>query len=375
MLDLNEYLKTLEEIVNIESHSKMPEGTKNVAEYLEKKFKALGWNTELINIGSAVGPCLKVTNSTSGKYDVLLLGHMDTVFPKGTVASRPFSIKDGRFMGPGAIDMKAGVVYMYYLARALSENNLTDCGSICFLFNPDEEISSVASRPVIEAAAANAANVLILEPARANGALVNSRKGIAKYEITFNGIASHAGVDPDSGASAINEFIKWGQEIISLADREKGTTINIGTINGGTGANVVAEKAVCNIDIRLTDISEGLRIDARLKEMQASPFDNRVKVEISGGILRPPFNASEKSLQLCSLVGGIAEKLGISISWVATGGGSDGNFTAALGIPTIDGMGPIGGGAHSDREYGEIESIVPRFELLFETVKALLTAK
>lgn len=372
MLDLNEYLKTLEEIVNIESHSRMPDGTKNVAKFLDTKFKSLGWNTELIDIGSNVGPCLKVTNKEEEKYDILLLGHMDTVFPAGTVAERPFSIKDGKFTGPGASDMKAGVLYMYYLAKALSDNNLTDKGSICLLFNPDEEISSIASRPVIEHIAKNSSNALILESARANGALVNCRKGIAKYRITFNGIAAHAGVDPDSGASAINEFVKWAQEIIKLADKEKGTTVNIGVINGGTGANVVAEKAVCDIDVRLTDIAEGNRVDSKLKELQANPFDQRVKVDITGGILRPPFNASDKSLQLCRLVDSIAEKLGIDIKWVATGGGSDGNFTAALGVPTIDGLGPIGGGAHSEREYGEIDSIIPRFNLLFETVKTLL---
>ncbi len=369
-LNEQEYLKELENLVNIESHSKMPQGTARVAAYLQDKLQKAGWITELIDIGQAVGPCLKAVNKPCEKYDVLLIGHMDTVFPEGTVAARPFTVKDGRFMGPGAADMKGGVLYMYYLAEYVSQTQLD--GNICLLFNPDEEISSTASRPVIEKEAAKAANVLILEPARASGALVNKRKGIAKYELTFNGIAAHAGVDPDKGASAVNEFIRWGAEIIKLGAPEKGTTVNIGVVHGGTGANVVAEKTVCEIDVRVTEVAEAERIDAKLKELQAAPFDSCVTVKISGGLKRPPFNTTEASKKLCGVVNEAGRELGIDVEWVATGGGSDGNFTSALGIPTVDGMGPIGGGAHSEKEYGEVASIVPRFKLLTAVVEKLV---
>lgn len=365
-----DFLKELETVVNIDSHSKMPEGTAKVAEYIEERLQKAGWLTEKISVGPEVGPCLKAVNKPCEKYDVMLIGHMDTVFPAGTAAQRPFAVKDGHFTGPGSADMKGGLMYMCSLAEYVAEENLD--GSICLLFNSDEEISSVASRPVIEREAVKAANVLVLEPARASGALVNKRKGIVKYELTFNGIAAHAGVDPDKGASAINEFIRWGAEIIKLAAPEKGTTVNIGLVNGGTGANVVAEKAVCSIDIRITDIKEAERIDKKLKEMQAAPFDSRVKIDISGGLKRPPFNTTEASRKLCAVVDEAAAELGLALEWVATGGGSDGNFTSALGVPTVDGMGPIGGGAHSDREYGEVVSIVPRFNLLTAVIKKLV---
>lgn len=371
LLNVEEYLDNLKELVNTESHSKMPEGTRQVALLLQEKFTTLGWHTELIDIGSKVGPCLKVTNKPSEHYDVLLLGHMDTVFPVGTVAECPFKIVGEHYTGPGASDMKCGLLYMYYLAKYRTAANLQEQGSICLLFNPDEEIGSADSRPIIEQEARKAANVLIMESARANGALVNKRKGISSYVITFNGIAAHAGVDPDKGASAINEFIRWGQEIIALANKEKGTTINIGIVNGGTGANIVADKTICEVDVRITDVEEAMRIDRKIRDLQQNPFDSRVKVDVDGGYKRPPFNPSEKSLELCRMTDEIAADLGIDISWTATGGGSDGNFTAALGIPTIDGLGPIGGNAHSEREYGEISSLAPRFELLYKIVSRL----
>ncbi len=371
LLNVEEYLDNLKELVNTESHSKMPEGTRQVAMILKEKFDQLGWHTELIDIGTKVGPCLKVTNKPSDHYDVLLLGHMDTVFPAGTVAERPFKIVGEHYTGPGASDMKCGLLYMYYLAKYRTAANLKEEGSICLLFNPDEEIGSADSRQLIEQEAKKAANVLIMESARANGALVNKRKGISSYVITFNGIAAHAGVDPDKGASAINEFIRWGQEIITLANKEKGTTVNIGIVNGGTGANIIADKAVCEVDVRITEVTEAMRIDQRIRELQQHPFDARVKVDVDGGYKRPPFNPSEKSLALCHMADEIAAELGIDLAWTATGGGSDGNFTAALGIPTIDGLGPIGGNAHSEREYGEISSLTPRFELLYKIVGKL----
>lgn len=371
LLNVEEYLDNLKELVNTESHSKMPEGTRQVAMLLKEKFDQLGWLTEIIELDEQSGPCLKVTNKPAEKYDVLLLGHMDTVFPKGTVAKRPFKIVGEHFTGPGASDMKCGLLYMYYLAKYRTAANLQNQGAICLLFNPDEEIGSGYSRPVIEQEAKKAANVFIMESARANGALVNQRKGISSYTITFNGIAAHAGVDPDKGASAINEFIRWGQEIIALANKEKGTTVNIGIVNGGTGANIVADKAICEVDVRITEVEEAMRIDRRIRELQQNSFDTRVKIDVDGGYKRPPFNPSEQSLALCREADAIAAELGIDLTWTATGGGSDGNFTAALGIPTIDGLGPIGGNAHSEREYGEINSLAPRFELLYKLTDKL----
>ncbi|NLY84624.1 MAG: M20 family metallopeptidase [Acholeplasmataceae bacterium] len=371
-LNLDRYLKDLEALVTIESPSRNPEGTRKVADFLAEKFERLGWVTEYIDIGSAVGPCLSVCNRKADKYDVLLLGHMDTVFPLGTVAERPFTNKDGMMYGPGVVDMKAGVMYMYYIAECLNGSELLEKTSVCLLFNPDEEISSIYSRRLIEETAAKAACAMIIEPARANGALVNARKGIAKYEIFFKGIPAHAGVAPEKGASAINEMFCWGIELNKLNNPAMGTTLNIGVVQGGTEPNVVAENAMCKIDVRITDVKEAERIEARMRELAANPLDARVTVRIEGGVVRPPLNTTAESLALCERVNAIGKDLGIDVKWVATGGGSDGNFTSALGVPTIDGLGPIGGNTHAATEYGEVASIVPRFNLLLETVKAVL---
>jgi len=237
---------------------------------------------------------------------------------------------------------------------------------------PNEEISSVYSRPVIEGEARKAKAVLIMESARPNGDLVKERKGISKYRLIFEGIAAHAGVNPDQGASAVHECMRWGQQIVGLANPQKGTTVNIGTIMGGTAANVVADHCECVIDARVKDEAEGHRIDEALRAWAKTPFDDRVKVMVEGGMKRPPMNPSEKTEALCRKAEEAAKKVGLSFGWTKSGGGSDGNLTAALGISTIDGLGPIGGKAHSVDEYGKISSIMPRYAFVKALIDSLL---
>lgn len=364
------YLEDLETLVNMESFSTFPEGTARVAEWLRKRLDQAGWRTELIPVGKAVGPCLKAVWGNPDHYDVILLGHMDTVFPVGTVQERPFSLEGDHYKGPGSADMKCGDLFMIYLAEALSSEKAQ--GSVCLLFNPDEEISSRYSRPVIEREARKADHALILESARPNGDLVNQRKGICKYTLTFTGIASHAGVNPDKGASAINEFIHWGEKIIQLGDREAGTTVNIGVVQGGTAPNVVAAQCCCVIDVRITQIAEGERIDRAIRELEVHPFDERVKVQVEGGITRPPMVPIPKTLEFCRMAENIGKAEGVQFHWQAAGGGSDGNFTSALGVPTLDGLGPVGGNGHAVTEYGVISSLEPRFRFLKSLVEAIL---
>ena len=370
-LDVTQYLADLAELVGLESFSRYPEGTAKVAAWLQNRLDKAGWQTTLIPVGEEVGPCLKAVWGREDHYDVILLGHMDTVFPPGTAAQRPFSTEGDKFKGPGASDMKCGDLFMVYLAELLSAEKAK--GSVCLLFNPDEEISSRFSRPIIEREAQKADHALIMESARPNGDLVNERKGIAKYRLTFHGIASHAGVNPDKDGSAINEFIRWGEKIIALASPEAGTTVNIGLVNGGTAANVLAAECTCVLDVRIKTLAEGERIDKALRQLQAAPFDSRVKVDVDGGVARPPMLPTEKSLAFCRQAEQVAGHLGLRFHWQAAGGGSDGNFTSALGIPTIDGMGPIGGDGHAVTEYGLISSLEPRFAFLAALVKTLLT--
>ena len=367
---VKDYLKDLETLVNMDSFSTCPEGTARVADWIRRRLDGAGWQTELISVGDQVGPCLKAVWGNPDHYDVILLGHMDTVFPMGTVKDRPFSIEGDHYKGPGSADMKCGDLFMVYLAEAVSRKNLQ--GNLCLLFNPDEEISSRYSRPVIEREARKAAHALIMESARPNGDLVNQRKGICKYTLTFEGIASHAGVNPDKGASAINEFIRWGEKIIPLADRAAGTTVNIGLVQGGTAANGVPAQCRCVIDVRIEKNSEGDRIDRAIRELEAHPFDPRVKVRVEGGVARPPMMPSEKTLAFCRLAEEVGRKEGVSFQWQAAGGGSDGNFTSALGIPTLDGLGPVGGNGHAVTEYGVISSLEPRFRFLKALVEAVL---
>lgn len=367
---VKDYLKDLETLVNMDSFSTCPEGTARVADWIRRRLDGAGWQTELISVGDQVGPCLKAVWGNPDHYDVILLGHMDTVFPMGTVKDRPFSIEGDHYKGPGSADMKCGDLFMVYLAEAVSRENLQ--GNLCLLFNPDEEISSRYSRPVIEREARKAAHALIMESARPNGDLVNQRKGICKYTLTFEGIASHAGVNPDKGASAINEFIRWGEKIIPLADRAAGTTVNIGLVQGGTAANVVPAQCRCVIDVRIEKNSEGDRIDRAIRELEAHPFDPRVKVRVEGGVARPPMMPSEKTLAFCRLAEEVGRKEGVSFQWQAAGGGSDGNFTSALGIPTLDGLGPVGGNGHAVTEYGVISRLESRFRFLKALVEAVL---
>jgi glutamate carboxypeptidase len=371
-MNVEKYLEELKELVSIESFSKDPGGTSAVAAWLQKRLDAAGWKTERIYLDDEVGPCLKAEYGTGERYDVMLLGHMDTVFPAGTVADRPFSIVGDEFRGPGAGDMKCGDLFMVHLAEEMAEEKPS--GHVLLLFNPDEEISSRHSRPVIEAEARKADNVLIMESARPNGDLVNERKGICKYKLVFEGIASHAGVNPDKGASAVHECMHWGDKIIGLVDKAKGTTVNIGTIQGGTAPNVVAAHCECVIDVRIKDPSEGKRIDDALKTWAAAPRDSRVKVQVIGGMTRPPMVLHEGSKKLCALAEKVAARQGLSFAWQSAGGGSDGNLTAALGVPTIDGLGPVAGNGHSVKEYGLISSIAPRFAFMKALVYELLRA-
>ncbi|HRV99824.1 MAG TPA: M20/M25/M40 family metallo-hydrolase, partial [Aminobacteriaceae bacterium] len=239
-LNVEQYLKDLEYLVNIDSQSKDPEGVAKVAAFFEKAFGDIGWTVERVVFDPTAGPSLKITNGEP-PYDALLLGHLDTVFPKGTVAERPFSRDEKRAYGPGVNDMKSGLLFGLYAARALTAKGSK--GSFCIAYNSEEEIGSRRARPWIEQLAQESRTSVILEPARPNGNLMNARKGLGRIEVTFNGKAAHAGVEPEKGVSAVNEMAYWIIALHGLTDFEKGTTLNAGIVAGGTGANVVPEKA------------------------------------------------------------------------------------------------------------------------------------
>ncbi len=370
-LNKEQYLEELKYLVNIDSGSHTPEGVKKVAEFFRDKYNALGLKAELLQFSEKAGPCLQVTNSDKCEYDVLLVGHMDTVFPEGTVKARSFKIDGDKAYGPGVIDMKSGLLSMYYAIEYLVKNDKLAGKSICVFQNSDEEISSAYSNPKITELSKVSKAAFVLEPARPNGALVKERKGLAKYNIELIGKAAHAGVDPKSGISAINELAHWITELHSLTDFVIGTTLNVGVVSGGTVANVVAEHATAQVDLRYKIPSEIDRVESKIEELIQNPKTVGIKATAIKAGHRPPMNMSPESEKLIELVKEVAKDLNMELDFVGTGGGSDANFISAMGVPVLDGMGPVGGGSHGVNEYIEISSIEPRLNLLINTLLKL----
>ncbi|RCV53404.1 M20 family metallopeptidase [Marinitenerispora sediminis] len=281
---------------------------------------------------------------------VLLVCHYDTVWPRGTLADWPVRIDGDHFTGPGCFDMKAGLVQGVWALRALRELGIAHPG-VRLLLNGDEEIGSPASRPHIERASADVAATLILEPSR-DGMLKTRRKGMGLFDVTAHGVESHAGLDPAAGASAVHALAELVPALTALAAPERGTTVNVGVIAGGTARNVVAGRAWCQVDVRVQDPAEMPRVDAGLAAL--APSDPRVKVEIDGGWNRPPLNPNPGSERLLALAREAAADLGADLGDVAVGGASDGNLVAALGRPVLDGLGAVGAGPHSRDEHVRI---------------------
>ncbi|MHC9046900.1 M20 family metallopeptidase [Microbacterium saperdae] len=287
---------------------------------------------------------------------VLLLGHLDTVFPKGTIDERPFRLDGDRATGPGVFDMKAGIVIM---AAALAR--VARPGEVAVLLTSDEEVGSLTSRTLIEREAARAGTVLVLEPSL-DGALKIARRGGSIYRLELTGRAAHAGLEPWKGRSALTELAHHVLALPALADDERGTTVSPTVARAGTVTNVIPEHAEVRIDVRAWTLDELERVDAEMQVLEA--HTEGVSVEVIGGINRPPMEASS-SAELLTCARLVSERLGHpEVEAVSAGGASDGNFTAAVGARTLDGLGPRGAGAHADHEWVSVESMVERIDLL-----------
>lgn len=365
---MEDFLEELAYLVNFDSGSRVPEGTARVADYFTEKFSGLGWQCKRISVGEEVGPCVQFTNKPGQPYDVLLLGHMDTVFPRGTAAERPFKIDGDKAYGPGVVDMKASLLFAYYAVADLQRRGKLDQASICIAFNSDEEISSVYSRPIIEELAKQSAYALVMEPARKGGEMVKQRRGVARYTLKAKGVAAHAGVNPQDGCSAINELAYWTMELHKKNNFAKGTSVNVGVVSGGSTPNTIAEHAVGEVDVRFSDPAEVVNLEQAMAEMVNNPATKGVTMTVDGGVRRPPMNPSQETLALCDDITRIADQLGVRFDWIATGGGSDASFTAMHGVPTVDGVGPVGAHAHTVKEYVELDTLLPRLKLVTATI-------
>lgn len=294
---------------------------------------------------------------------ILALGHADTVWPMGTLKSMPFRRGQGRLWGPGVLDMKAGLAFFLFAMRALRELEIPVAHEVVLLVNPDEETGSRGSRAGTEAMARISKAVLVLEPGTGlEGKAKTARKGIGTYTLKVHGVAAHAGVDFGRGASAVVEMARQIERITAFTDLTRGVTVNPGVVSGGTRGNVIAAEAAAEIDIRVPRMQDARALDRKFRALKA--VDRRCSLELGGGINRPPMERGKGTVALFTLARGLARELGVTLEESSTGGGSDGNFTAALGIPTLDGIGAVGEGAHAAHESILIERVADRVALL-----------
>jgi glutamate carboxypeptidase len=300
-----------------------------------------------------------------GRKPILLLGHLDTVWPLGTLRTMPWREAGGRIYGPGVLDMKAGVAMALAAMRALGGWGVRRAGSrapaVTLLLNSDEEVGSPVSRPITERLALTSEAVLVLEPAQGL-ACKTARKGVGDYRLHVTGVAAHSGVDFERGHSAILELARLIEEVAGFTDLRVGRTVNPGVISGGTRSNVIAEHAYADVDVRIAKASDAAKVEKLFRNLRCT--DPACKLEITGGMNRPPMERKPGTVALYKQARRLAAELGFTLDEAATGGGSDGNFTAALGVPTLDGLGAVGEGAHAAHESVVIEHLVPRTALL-----------
>jgi glutamate carboxypeptidase len=297
---------------------------------------------------------------------VLLLGHLDTVWPLGTLKAMPWHKAEGRLWGPGVLDMKAGVIMALAAIQTLQQLRLARPAIL--LLNSDEEVGSTISRPITEKLAQESSAVLVLEPAQGL-AYKTSRKGVGQYNVQVTGVGAHSGVDFERGHSAVLELAKLIQTISGFTNLERKLTVNCGFIAGGTRSNVVPSQAFTEVDVRIAKATDAAYVDKLFRSLKVS--DPHCKLTITGGINRPPMERKPGTIALFKKARSLAAELGFALEEASTGGGSDGNFTAALGIPTLDGMGAVGDGAHAAHESVVIEHLVPRTALLAAMIAAI----
>jgi glutamate carboxypeptidase len=309
---------------------------------------------------------LRFGPSRTKQKPILLLGHLDTVWPIGTLAKMPWREADGRYWGPGVLDMKAGVVMALAALNTLREMKLAR--PVTLLLNSEEEVGSPISRAITERLALESAAVLVLEPAQGL-AYKTARKGVGNYHVQVTGVAAHSGVDFERGHSAVLELAKLVQTISGFTNLTRKLTVNCGVIAGGTRSNVVAAHAHAEVDVRIAKASDAPYVEKLFRSLKVS--DPKCKLTITGGINRPPMERKAGTIALFKKARAFAAELGFVLEEAATGGGSDGNFTAALGVPTLDGMGAVGDGAHATHESVVIEHLVPRTALLAAVIASI----
>ena len=369
--DLTAFESDLRHLVDIDSGSHCVEGVNTVCKWFEDRIRAVGLPTRIIAQDPVnYGNSLYTWYGDPDDLDLLILCHTDTVFPEGVARERPFAVEQGRYTGPGVADMKAGcLMTLVVIEQLLQEKKLS--GNIGIFFNGEHEISCPTTRTFLEVQSLKAKVVVATEPARANGACVRQRKGILRYKIEFHGKSAHSGVNPENGVCAVTEMARMIQRLKELENPGKGITVNPGIVRAGTSINVIPDKAECHLDIRVVEQADGPEMDKMVREIASSPTDSRVRVELSGGVTRPPLTPSDRGDELIRAINQIGEAYGIEVKWDFSGGGSDASFASALGIPALCGLGPVGGGYHTEGEYLQTVDLQERLCIFRDFVEAI----
>jgi len=358
-----EWLRLLQRLVQAESPSDEKGAVNRCVALAASHARALGGRVKLYRqraFGDVLEARFGPRSRPGGLKPVLLVGHLDTVWPLGTLKTMPFRTGEGRLWGPGTLDMKAGVAMAFTAIELLGEIGLLK-REIRVLLNSDEEIGSPVSRPITERLAGECGAVYVLEPAQGL-AYKTARKGTGNWRIEVEGIAAHAGVDFSKGASAILELGRAIEKVSSWTDLKRGLTVNVGVVGGGSKTNVIPPEAWAEVDVRIARPADGARMERKFAALKAT--DRRCSLTATGGINRPPMERTRATVQLYRQAKALAAELGFELGEAATGGASDGNFTSALGIPTLDGMGAVGDGAHARQESVVLEHVAPRTALL-----------
>jgi glutamate carboxypeptidase len=363
-------IDTIRGLAAIESPTDDKAAVDRCGDDLARRLTAIGARMHVLRQERA-GDHLRAEFGTGGRQ-VLLLGHFDTVWPLGQLNQMPIVIEGDELKGPGVLDMKAGIALGMLAVRAVMACQPPHDTRVVMLWTTDEETGSVNSRAILEEEARRSEAVLVLEPALPGGVLKTSRKGCGQFEITVHGVPAHAGVDPTKGVSAIRELARQILAIETVQDLTRGVTLNVGMIEGGTRANVVAAAARAIVDVRAPTRDDAQWIEAVLRGL--TPHLPGATIEVRGGFERPPMERTAGVARLYALAQEVGATLGQTIAEGATGGGSDGNFCAALGVPTLDGLGAIGDGAHALHEHVIVSALVPRATLLAGLLSRLMVS-
>jgi len=353
-------LDTIEALVRLESPTTDKAAVDRCGAELQRRLESIGARVTRLPRSDAGDHVLAELGC--GVNQILLLGHFDTVWPIGQLERMPLERRDGRLHGPGIFDMKAGIAIAMLATRALLETGAPLAHRVAMLWTSDEEIGSRSSRSAIEDEARRSAAVLVLEPSLPGGVLKTARKGCGGYEVTVRGVSAHAGIEPEKGASAVHELARQILAINALQDLGRGRLVNVVQVSGGLRSNVIPDEARAIVDVRVTAMADAAEVDGAFRALV--PADPRIRISVSGGVDRPPLERSAAVERLYLQAKGVAAELGIDLGEGPTGGGSDGNFTAALGVPTLDGLGAVGDGAHALHEYVEIASLTDRAAIL-----------